>query len=109
MHRVVVIPLSAPDKAIFFKYLYDLQGDLIAVLVSSFAPAPVGRVFDADINSSTVGVDGETVGTCDFSPFKSATYRGKILSKLGVLGKFSGYFLKLLMHMVDGSDLDFLT
>jgi len=79
MHGIVVIPLSAPDEAMFFKDFDDVYGYLVVVSIGSFVPSPVGRVFDIDIDGCTKRVDGEATGACDLSPFEGTTHGDKEL------------------------------
>jgi len=73
MHRVIVVPLAAPDEAVSFKDLDDGCGDLVAVLVAPFAPSPVGRILHIDIDGSTKGVNREALSACDPAPFEGAS------------------------------------
>ena len=104
-----MIPLAAPDEAVFFKGFYDLQGYLVAVSVAAFAPAPVGGVFDADIDRSTEGVDTEALGTGDLAPFEGATGGCEVFSELGISGKLFGYFFELFIYAIDCGDRDLLS
>lgn len=76
MHGVVVIPLSSPDKAVFFKDFYYLSGYFITVgewyifVFTTTIPLPIVRQIEVDVDGYAVAMHTEAVGAADKSPHK---------------------------------------
>ena len=112
MHGVVVVPLSAPDKAMCLKNLDDLQGDLIAIgdrlAVRKVIPAPVVGVPGIDIDSDAEAVHAGAIGPGNDAPAEGAGRIVQILMEMGTLVQFIGDCLKFLCGAVGSVKNDFL-
>jgi hypothetical protein len=69
MHRVVVVPLAAPNKTMLLKNVHDLPRNLIFVrdpaLGARLGPQPVVGSRCRDVDRDPVTVRTEAVGTSD--------------------------------------------
>src|ERR1700722_20583897 len=83
MHRVVVIPLTAPDKSVPFKYLDDGMGYPISIgyftASVGFGPTPIVRVIAVNVDIDAERVSAELIGAGNRSPVIRAGGGGYVL------------------------------
>src|SRR5262245_36235119 len=69
MHRVVVIPLAAPDETVRLENPNDLPGNFVAITKMALAvglrPSPIVRMRACDIDGDAEAVSALTIGPGD--------------------------------------------
>ena len=110
MHRVVVIPLAAPDKAVSLEYRDNPMRNPILVrnqfsMIARGVPTPIVRVIRIDIDSDAKGMCTQLFGSGDRSPVEGAAGLENILLLLGrELIEFGRYRLKLPVDSIHSGD-----
>ena len=105
MHGVVVVPASAPDKAVFLEYLHYLQEhgvavlDVVALGGAFVVPTPVAGFPHADVDGKGEAVRTEPLCAGHDAPVESAG-AFQVGFPFGMTVELVGDLLQLLVHVV---------
>ena len=110
MHRIVVVPFAAPNKAVALKNLDDPVRDAVVVRnrpigIAGGAPAPIIGIVRININCDAEGMSAQLIGSGDWSPVKrAASLENIFLVFRRELIEFGGDRCELPVNSVDTGD-----
>ena len=74
VHGIIVIPATAPDKAVLLEDQYQFLGEAVGIdnffgfFLARIFPQPIVALGDGDVNSHAIAVGTLTIGSPDLTP-----------------------------------------